>query len=88
MKNNDSITNTRYESIKALQIIHSIFSNIKFLYEMTGNTFFDKYFSIYKLEQGYQRYKICFKYLNHEYKLIMNVLNKIKIYFISKEINH
>ena len=77
LKNNDSITNTRYEPIKSPQIIHSIFSNIKFLYEKTGDTFFDKYFCIFKLEQGYQRYKICFKYINYEYKLIMNVLNNL-----------
>jgi glycosyltransferase involved in cell wall biosynthesis len=76
LKNNDSITNTRYEPVKANQIIYSIFCNIKFLYEKTGDSFFDKYFAIYKLEQGYERYKICLKYLNNEYKLIMNVLNK------------
>lgn len=86
MRNNDSITNTRYDPIKAHQIIYSIFSNIKFLYEKTDNTFLDKYFSIYKLEQGYERYKICFKYLKNEYAFIMNILNNLlKSKYISLE---
>lgn len=86
MKNNDSITNTRYDPIKSQQIIHSIFSNIKFLYEKTDDTFLDKYFSIYKLEQGYEIYKICFKHLKNEYVFIMNILNNLlKSKYISLE---
>ena len=75
--NNDSITNTRYEPIKAKEIIDSIFYNIQFLYEHTKNTYFDKYFCIYKLQQGYNRYKICFNYINKKSKLIRNILNQL-----------
>ena len=73
--NNDSITNTRYDILKANLIIHSIFCNIKFLYEKTGNTYFDKYFCLFKLEQGYNRYKICFNYINKGYGLIKYVIS-------------
>ena len=75
--NNDSITNTRYHPKKAKKIIYSIFRNVKFLYEKAGDTFFDKYLSIYKLLQGYHRYKICFSFIdNNEYKFINKVLNE------------
>ena len=97
--NNDSITNTRYNEEKANKIIHSIFINIKFLYENTDNTFIDKYFCIYKLKQGYHRYKILYKYLNNIeldlIKIVLNMLltskyiypiNKIIIYKIKLEL--
>ena len=74
--NNDSITNTKYEVTKSNDILHSIFCNIKFLFEVTEDSYLDKYFSIYKLEQGYERYKIHFKYMNTEYNLIKDILNK------------
>ena len=73
--NPDSITNTRYNPTKSNQIIHSIFTNIKYLYENTGNSYFEKYFCLYKLEQGIFRYKNCFKHLNKGYELIENVIN-------------
>ena len=73
--NSDSITNTKDNPLKADLIIHSIFCNIKFLYEKTGNTYFDKYFCLYKLEQGYERYKYCFNYLNKGYTFIKYVIN-------------
>ena len=87
--NNDSITNTRFNEEKANSIIHSIFINIKFLYENTDNTFIDKYFCIYKLKQGYHRYKILYKYLNNIeldlIKIVLNMLLKSKyIYPINK----
>ena len=82
--NNDSITNTRYDPLKANEIIDSIFTNLKFLYEKTGNSFLDKYYFLYKLETGYKRYKPCFKYLN-QFKFVNNLLNKfIKSKYISK----
>lgn len=96
--NTDSITNTRYNPTKSNQIIHSIFINIKFLYENTGNSYFEKYFCLYKLEQGIFRYKKCFKHLNNGYELIENVINillesnfitlnnKIKIKNITKDL--
>lgn len=77
--NKNSITNTRYNPVKSNQVIHSIFINIKFLYEKTDNTYLDKYFCIHKLEQGYQRYKRVFKYSNKEFKLIEKVFNELLI---------
>ena len=76
-ENKDSITNTRYESSKANQIIYSIFTNIKFLYENTDDTFLDKYFCIFKIKQAFKRYEICFNEAKHEYNLIINVLNNL-----------
>jgi glycosyltransferase involved in cell wall biosynthesis len=98
--NKDSITNTCFDEQKSNQIMHSIFINIKFLYENTENTFIDKYFCLYKLRQGYNRYKKLTKYLNNiEFDLIYNILimlekskyiypiNKILIYNIQMELN-
>ena len=77
-QNNDSITNTRYEPQKANKIIYSIFTNIEFLYDYTNDNYFDKKFCIFKLIQGYKRYRQCFNYLmNNEFNLIKNVLNKL-----------
>lgn len=76
-ENKDSITNIRYEPEKANQIIYSMFSNIEFLYEKTKYTNFDKYFCIYKLIQGYNRYKICFNYLNRGFEFIKNIFNNL-----------
>ena len=76
--NKDSITNTRFEPIKANQIIFSIFCNIEFLYDETENTEFAKYLCLYKLNQGYNRYRDCFLYLNNKtIKFVKQVFNKL-----------
>lgn len=77
IQNNDSITNTRYDSQKAKKIIYSIFTNIEFLYDFTNDNYFDKRFCIFKLIQGYRRYEICLKFIDNEFNLINNVLNKL-----------
>ena len=77
VSNNDSITNTRYQTDKAEQIMHSIFTNINYFYEKSGNTYLDKYFCIFKLKQGYERYKMCFKYLNDEIYFIRSIIDKL-----------
>ena len=33
--------------MRSNEIVHGLFTNIKFLYEKTGNTYLDKYFCIY-----------------------------------------
>ena len=77
-ENKDSITNTRDEPLRANQIIYSIFCNIGFLYYKTGNTFLDKYFCLFKLKQGYNRYKKCFSNVNkNTLRLVSQVLNKL-----------
>ena len=75
--NKDSITKTRDNPLKANLIIYSIFSNIMFLYEKTGNSYFEKYFCLYKLEQGFNRYKKCFNYINKGNSLIKYVINRL-----------
>ena len=76
--NNDSITNTKYNIKYANQMMHSIFINIKFLYENTDDTYIDKYFCIFKLTQGYKRYNKFSKYINNvELNFIENILNTL-----------
>ena len=86
ISNNDSITNTHYKPEQADQIIHSIFTNIKFLYEKTDNSYLDKCLCIFKLIQSYKRYNKYFKYIKIEFFLIENILDKL-IYsqYISSE---
>ena len=76
-QNNDSITNTKYEPQKAKKIIYSIFTNVEFLYDFTNENNFDKRFCIFKLIQAYKRYEICLQFIDNEFNLIKNVLNKL-----------
>ena len=85
IQNNNSISNTKYGPNRADEIIHSIFINIKFLYDNTKETVLDKYFCLFKLDQAYIRYKDFFIYINKEYDLIETVLNKL---LISKNISN
>ena len=76
-QNNNSITKSRYEPQKAKKIIYSIFTNIEFLFDFTNENNFDKRFCIFKLIQAYKRYEICLKFIDNEFNLIKNVLNKL-----------
>ena len=69
------------------EIMHGLFTNIKFLYEKTGNTFLDKYFCIFKVQNYYNHYNKLFKYLNNiELVYITKIFNKlINSDFITKE---
>ena len=64
---NDSITNSWRSSKFDRIIIHSLFINIKFLYDKSGNSYLDKLFCIYKLQQTFKRYIICFLNAKKEY---------------------
>ena len=75
--NNDSITNTKYTPEQSDLIIHSIFTNIQFLFEKTNNYYFDKYICVYKLIQGFKRYSKYFKYIKTELFLIEQILDKL-----------
>ena len=75
--NNDSISHAKYNPLKSNIVIRSIFFNIKFLYEKTGNTYLDKYYCLFKLNQACYRYKKCFKHLNKGYRLIKSVFNEL-----------
>ena len=74
--NADSVFNSAYDLNKSNQIIYSIFSNIEFLYDKTENTKFSKYFCIFKLHQGYNRYITNYITLNDKIK-IKNLSQKI-----------
>ena len=69
------------------ELIHGLFTNIKFLYEKAGNTYLDKYFCIFKVQNYYNQYNKLFKYLNKtELTYITKIFNKlINSDFISKE---
>ena len=69
------------------ELVHGLFTNIKFLYEKAGNTYLDKYFCIFKVQNYYNKYNKLFKYLNkNELTYITKIFNKlINSDFISKE---
>lgn len=75
--NNNSITNS-YGPHNANEIISSIFININFLFEKLNNPFLDKSFCIFKLKQGFSRYKVLFNYLNKGIPNIFQILDNIK----------
>ena len=72
---NDSITNSWNNPLFSNLIVHSIFLNIKFFYERSGNNYFEKLLSIFKLQQSFKRYIICFSRAKKEYNFVKNVLN-------------
>ena len=49
---------------KSNEILHSLFANIKFLYEKSDKTYLDKYFCIYKLQKIYKELDFITKILN------------------------
>ena len=76
--NKDSIYNSRFDLNKSDELIYSIFTNIEFLYDKTENTIFSKYFCLYKLYQGYNRYIDCFKNCNNiTLRKVLKILNKL-----------
>ena len=87
-KSNKNSASSSWKNYKiSNELIHGLFTNIKFLYEKTGNTFLDKYFCIYKVQKYYNQYNKLFIYLNNnELTYIKNIFNKlISSDFISKE---
>ena len=63
---------------KSNEIIHGLFTNINFLYEKTNNTYLDKYFCIFKINDYFKKFINLFKYLNNtEKSYIKKILTKI-----------
>ena len=63
---------------KSNEILHSLFVNIKFLYEKSDKTYLDKYFCIYKVQKIFNLSIKLFKYLNDkELDFITKILNKL-----------
>lgn len=71
---NDSITNSWNNPNISNSVVHGLFTNIKFLYEKSGNMYLDKYYSIFKLQQAFRRYIICFREAKNEYNFVFDVL--------------
>ena len=83
---NDSISNSWNSSKFDSIIIHGLFTNIKFLYDKSGNSYLDKLFCIYKLKQTFKRYSICFSNAKREYAFINDILKRLLFsVYISKE---
>ena len=53
--NKNSASNCWKNYMRSNEIVHGLFTNIKFLYEKTGNTYLDKYFCIFKVQHYYQQ---------------------------------
>jgi hypothetical protein len=76
--NKNSVSSFLKKYNKSNEILHGFFTNIKFLYEKTDNTYLDKYFCIYKVQYYYNLSNNLFKYLNDkELSFIIKILNKL-----------
>ena len=82
---NDSISNSWNNKSIFNSILQGIFTNIKFLYEKTGNTYLDKLFCIFKFKKSFRRYNISFIHVKKENKLIKNTID---ILLLSKYISN
>ena len=75
--NQDSISNSWKNPKIADKIIKSLFINIDFLYSKTNKTFLDKYYSIFKVKQAFERYKPCFEFMKTQNKFMKKIFNKL-----------
>lgn len=76
--NQNSTSSSLKDYKKSNEILHSLFTNIKFLYEKTDNNYLDKYFCIFKVQKYFNLSKKLFKYLNKkELAFITKILNKL-----------
>ena len=76
--NNNSTINSWKKPQKRHEIINSLFINIQFLYEKTNDTYLDKKFCIYKIQQYFKIYNtLLIKLNNNEYYYIKNIIDKI-----------
>ena len=74
---NESISNNWENPKNAKNIVHSILTTVDFLYEKSGDSYFEKKISIFKLKQSFNRYKSCFKYCRSGDKLIIKLFDKL-----------
>jgi glycosyltransferase involved in cell wall biosynthesis len=75
--NQDSISNTWNNPEKSNEIIYSVLTNVKFLYEKSNNTFYDKYFCVFKVKQSFTRYKKILKYADKQFDFMKNLFNTL-----------
>ena len=79
IRNNKNSTVNSWNNPKIKpEIIKSLFLNIQFLYEKTKDTYLDKYFCIFKIQNYFKIYNQLFYNLNNEeYCYIKNIIDKI-----------
>ena len=75
--NQDSISNTWDNPEKSNEIIYSVLTNVKFLYEKSNNTFYDKYFCVFKVKQSFTRYKKILKYADKQFDFMKKLFNTL-----------
>ena len=76
--NNNSTINSWKNPKKRNEIINSLLLNIQFLYEKTNDTYLDKKFCIFKIQNYFKIYNTLFIKLNDtEYYYIKNITEKI-----------
>ena len=76
--NNNSTINSWKNPKKRNEIINSLFLNIQFLYEKSNDTYLDKKFCIFKIQNYFKLYNTFFIKLNNEqYYYIKNIIEKI-----------
>ena len=76
--NKNSTVNSWNNPKKKPEIIKSLFLNIQFLYEKTKDTYLDKYFCVFKIQNYFKIYNQLFYNLNNEeYCYIKKIIDKI-----------
>ena len=84
-RHNNSISKS-FGPHNADEIIHSVFFNLRFLFEKTNKLLINKSFCLYKLWQIFKRYKNIFQYITNEKIFALQILNNIEnSEFISDE---
>ena len=75
----NSVHNLYKNLTKSNEIIHSLFTSINFLYEKTKDTYLDKYFCIFKINDYFRQFNNLFQHLNNkEINYITKILKRIK----------
>ena len=78
-RNNKNSTQNSWNNPKLKEIvINGLLLNLQFFYEKTKDTYLDKFYCIFKIEQYYKRFTKLFVDLkNEEYNYIINVIDKL-----------
>ena len=84
--NKGSISNSMYNLNKSNEIIYSVLTNIKFLYEKSNKSNLNKYFCIFKIKQSFRKFKKNLKYARKQFAFIKDLFNGI--FFNSKFISN
>ena len=84
--NKNSTSKSLKNNNNSNEVLHGFFTNIKFLYEKTDNTYLDKYFCIYKVQEYYNLSTIKILIVNYNIKLF-KYLNDKELTFITKILN-